>query len=765
MTKKRFGDWRWVALVLMALLGLRLHAADPAVEIDVTEGEVDGRTGVGFWPVLGVEAQKPLPPEDLVVRLVAGTDRERVLEKPAGEWFVLPADKYKFWLEGRHLITPYSSLLSHSDLPFRGKGIAALVPVEAAGTVVLDPETAASSSMILRLLHLNSHNRAPYPQREFSRPVSGADLETGVLMPVGPVVAALVDKETQSYIALSRPVEVTEATASTVRPTAPSVSETDLLVRLQREEYLNSHDQDDVELVVMGEDGEPRSPDVVVSPADRIYAIWYGLDEKRVVLEAASKSVFLSPKTIVLRPGKVESHTDVLRALPDVDARIQLPPSVPLENLKLELLLDEPGKTKVRSVDLPAGTDSVTLEKVPAKRMDVVLHVPPWIFHQPVDVSDGQDGSVYFEPEVITVTGTVYRGGRKHPATLEFQTTRRGDTLAVQTGKHGTYEVALFRPGAYVVSVQLDEVKGPPYVELLEELILEDTVLDFRIPHTDFVVRVVDEETREGIAGALVMAGNRFLSRAGLLRGEEKERAATRRITTNEDGYGVMQPLHPGTLTLVAEADRYLPSDVHEDRVEEWQRERQITIELQAVKDGASLRVLLPTGAPAVNAEVRIQSSLNNGPAAWSGVADADGVIELPHKDGEIFVLVRHHEAGFIFRRLNAYDGEETWSLPPREPLSVVVKRPWGQAASGAQLALWIDGTYLAGDTLRWLAGTSPGADLDGFWRAIHIPAGPLKILAWSWSANKDLDTAQLESLAASIAYPWESPVEIETVN
>ncbi len=764
--QSRFGGCLCLTVGLIVLFELPLSASDPAATIDVSKGNVDGRSSLIFLPVKGVEAQKPLSPDGFVVRLISGTAREHVLEKAAGEWFALPADKYKFWLEGSDLITPYSSVLSHSDRPFQGKGVAALVPVEAAGTVVLDPETAVSSPVILRLLHLDSHNRAPYPQREFSRPVLEDEFATGVLMPEGSVVATLVDRESKNYLALSRPVEVKSAARVAVRPTAPSDRETDLLVRLQREKYLRSHDEFDVDLVVKGDDDKPRGPDVVISPADRIYAIWYGLEDKRVVLEVSSKSVFLPADTIVLRPGKVESYSNVLRPRPDVDVQLHLPPSLLSADLKVELLSDQPGKTIVREVDLPAGTESLTLDKVPPERLDVALHVPPWIFHQAVDVSDGQNAIVYFEPVPITITGTVFRGGRGHPATLEFQTTRRGETLPVRTDARGAYEVALYRAGAYIVSVLLDDVEGPAHVELLEHLIREDSTLDFRIPHTDFSVRVVDEKTREGVPKAIVMVGNRYLSEASLLRGEEKEKASSQRITTDEAGYGSLPPVHPGTLTLLAEAEGYLPSDTYKEEVEDSVWEKEITIDLLAIDDTIPLRVLLPTGAPAGNAEVRIQASLDNGPPLWSGTADQQGLAQIPRNETEILVLVRHPQAGFLVRRTTGFEGQLAWSLPALgEPLSVIAKRPWSEPASWAQFALWVEGQYLAGDTLRWLSGANPGADIDGFWQAPNIPLTPIKILAWSWSSNESINGVELESLATAVPYTRAGPVEVETLN
>lgn len=585
-------------------------------------------------------------------------------------------------------------------------------------------------------------------------------------MPVGAVVATLVTQETGEYVALSRPVVVESATKVAIRPVPPIKTETDLLVRLQREKYLQAHGQSEVDIIVRGEGGEPRSPDVLIAPADRIYAIWYGLADKRVALEVSSKSVFLPSETIVLRPGRVESHSSVLRALPDIEARIRLPASLSAEEMKLELRIDRPGQISIREEVLAAGTESVKLDNVPAERLDVVLHVPPWIFHQPTDVSDGQDATVHFDPKPITITGTVFRGEREHAASLEFQTTRGGDTLQVSTDERGAYEAALFRAGSYVVKVKLDNVEGPAHVELLEQLIREDTTLDFHIPHTDFVVRVVDHSTQEGIHNAKLMVGNRFLSRAGLQRGEKKERAATQRITTDEEGYGALPPLHPGTLTLIAEAEGYLPSETYQEKVDEWVREKEIQIELRAVDATEELRLLLPTGEPAANAEVRIQKSLDNGPPIWSGKADARGVVQLPSHEGEILVLVRHPRAGFLVRREVSFDGGPTWSLPPLgEPLSVVAKRPWNEPARQAQFALWVEGQFLAGDVLRWLSGADPGADRDGFWRAPNVPSTSLKLLAWSWSSTESVNAVELESLATVIPYPRTGPVEVETLN
>ncbi len=96
-------------------------------------------------------------------------------------------------------------------------------------------------------------------------------------------------------------------------------------------------------------------------------------------------------------------------------------------------------------------------------------------------------------------------------------------------------------------------------------------------------------------------------------------------------------------------------------------------------------------------------------------------------------------------------------------PLAVAVKRPWGEAAKWANVALWIDDRCVFGHTLAWLAGASIATDGKGFWTARNLPAAPLKILAWS--REQEVNPLVLEALADNVSYPRQDVVAVATLN
>ena len=572
-------------------------------------------------------------------------------------------------------------------------------------------------------------------------------------MPEGRVVAALFDLKSREYLALSRPLEVKHNQRVVVRPAAPRSPRSDMLVRLERPEFIIDHARFDVELVARSPDGTLLEPDVSIPVTDRLYAIWYGLGEARISLEASSASVYLPPETIVLRPGQVENFRGALQRLPEVEVRLELPDSLSTgEPLRLEMIRDRPGRQKLREVELPAGARSLVLENVVAEPVEILLHAAPWTFQRAVDLSDGQNATVVFDPAPLTVTGTVYRGDRGHAATVEFRTPRRRVPVPVDTDEAGAYEAQLFAAGLYLVNVRLDGFDGIAHFELLDRPLREDATLDFRIPDNRFAVRVVDAETREGIESAEIAVGNQYLSMGGPLRNPDTEKQAVLRILTDGDGGAELRPLHPGRVTLRARAEGYMPSDLIEEKVEKDDPGREITIAMRPVEDLLELRLLLPDGSAAAGAEVRVQTSLGNAQPLWSGSADGEGLVELPVSESQAWVLARHGAGGHLVRpTLAAGSSDVSWVLnPAMTPLAVEVKRPWGDPARWAQVALWIEDHCVFGHTLAWLAGAPIATDGKGFWEVRNLPAAPLKILAWS--RDQEVNPLALEALAEDVS-------------
>ncbi|MCP4662939.1 MAG: hypothetical protein GY856_46700, partial [bacterium] len=248
-------------------------------EIDVSLGHINGKVALSLWPAKGLEDQRLIDPSGFEAHLAKEEDLDEELIFPCGTWFQPPPGRYKFWLEGRGSISPFSSVLHFAGGPFKTQGLAGVTPVVPGGVVALSHEGRLKGDIALRLLHIDSHNSAPKIRREMSRRLIGDAMSQGALMPEGLVLAALFDKSSNEYLAISRPVQVSRRATTWVRPQPPKAN-TDLLVVLDRPILLTDRARYDVEPVLVGLTGNEKRPDVTVPTPERLYAIWYDLQGK-----------------------------------------------------------------------------------------------------------------------------------------------------------------------------------------------------------------------------------------------------------------------------------------------------------------------------------------------------------------------------------------------------------------------------------------------------------------------------------------------------
>lgn len=745
-------------LVLFTLALQPLYLSAEGIEVDATKGSIQGRVALSFWPTT-VEDSEILAPFGFEVHLVPAHDLDLELTYPCGEWFEPPPGRYRYWIEGNGKITPYSSVFAFRGGPFRGKGGVARVPVSPAGTVALDRAFTLPPAGFLRILHLDSHLKDRVLRREFSRRIPAEAAHRGAAMPAGRVVAALFDSARGEYLGITRPVEVQPGGPTLVAPESPAGG-SDLVVLLDRSEILDDHAQAPVEIVARS--GErSRAPDVLVPTADRVYAIWYGLAGNYVELEATAAGAFFPSREITLRPGRVEGFRGELQPLPNLDVQIRLPQ--PLRRQELGLGVSElPDRSPITGKDLAANSTSARFEGLPPRELEVVLQTGPWAFRERVDLREGQDAEVVFEPRLIEVTGRVFWGDEPQPATVSFRSDpfRPREEVSTVTDEDGAYRIALFRSGYYQVGVQLDSVAGGPYVDYLEEPIVEDRVLDFHLPANRFRIRAVDAQTGEGIAGAELAVDNRLAS----------GRAYSQPATTGEDGIADLPPLRPGELLVFAEAKGYLRTGPVTEVVPEEDVEVEVTINLEPVGSSGGLRLLLPDGTPAAGAEVRAQTSLGNTPPIWSGVADPRGLLEIPPHAKGTLLMVRHPQGGGLVHAWHGTQAEaepEVWTLPPPAPLMTVhVVQPGGDPAPWAQVAIDLGAVRVHGASLAWLA-SSPvgGANRQGIWQGRNLPAHDLRVHAWASSAvTPAVLSGALDGLAVLVRYPWSNVVEVEVL-
>ena len=738
--------------VLPALL-LSLLAQDP-LRPDAGKGVVDGKAAVSFWPVADEESEEFLAPFGFEAHLVPLSELDRELVHPCGIWFVPPGGGYKVWVEGEDRLSP-PTIVHYKPSPFAGRGFVAVFPVEPAGRVGIPAEKGLPANTSLRLLHLG----AKIPQRAFDRRTAAVEAaRKGLLMPAGRVLMGLFARDSGEALALSRPLEVVPGQVTRAWPQAPSAG-SDLLVVLERPRFAAPEQPDAVELSVEGVDGAPRAPDVFVSAGDRVYGVWYGLKGRTARLLASSAALFLAPRDVPLRPGKVETVRAELGLLPGIDVTLDLPDALKADRITLAVRAAAGNPEPLRRVVLPRDAEAHRFEALPAAPLDVVLEAPPWIAHRTVDLSSGEDGSVEFRPQAIEVRGTVYRGAKPARAEVAFRTGGEDGWLRVQTDERGAYGAVLWGPGGYLIQVDLAATPGPPFVEV--EPIEESRTLDFHIPGSSYSVRVLDEETGRGIAGAAVSAGNHYVDpRLG-------ERDAGQKATTGEEGVAELQPLRPGELMVAARADGYLPSETLTETVPEAEVERELTLRLRPVGPTKALRLLLPGGAPAAGAELRAQRGLGDDSALWQGRGDAEGEVQVPDLAEGAFLLVRHPQAGSVVREWRGGVEMVQWTLPPAAPpLAVAAVRPSGEAAAYVPLALWLDGVRLTGRSLAFLAWSlHAGAGQDGSWLGRNLPPTPLRLLAWTAAEQEAALDGLFDARALAVAAPWPAVVRLETVD
>lgn len=740
----------------------------PSFFLDPTTGNIDGTTAVAMYPVRyeNHSFEELLDPAGHTVHLVPQEDPDLELVYPAGQWFLpLPRHRYRIWIEGEWSMTPYTSLMSYGGSKFSGRGMSSGLPLAPAGLVTLPADVEPRPDLVFRLLLAAPHHEGDIAKWEMTRRRPSDEVGEGLLMPAGPVVAALWDEKRQAHTALSRPFKVL-ARQSVAAPLERPREKAYLLLRLQRDTRALSVEDYLVEpLVVQG--GQKLPPDVKAPTTTHLYAIWYDLEPGSVEVEAHSPTEFLPPHPLDLRPGTIERLDEKLRPRPDLEVELVLPERLREERLTLELRSVPEGEI-IASEPLPPAPHSHRFESVPPSLLEVELQTDLGSFSTQVDLGTGEDGLVRLEPELVTVSGTVRLGDDAHPAKLTFQTVGRA-TVEATADASGVYEVVLLEP-LRSVEVELPDAAMAPYFDFFPRPITASTTLDFDFPTAAFRVRVLDAVSGQGIERASVDLRNVFVPEPGEDGGEEHDKAVVQLVETDAQGQALLPPLRLGSLELRAAADGYLrqqqPVTVP---VTDLETDRVFELVLEPIGETETLVLRLPGGAPASGAEITWVDSLAGGRSLFSTRADDQGSVEAPRLHGAAFALVKHPAASFLVREWPPGDqsGPMTWTLPAaaERPLSLQITDPQGEgAAPRAELALWLDGRRLHGRTLAWLTGGRPMADRNGFWQARNLPRSPVSILAWEVAMRAQAGAGSLDGLAVEVTYPWPERIEVAVV-
>jgi hypothetical protein len=583
----------------------------------------------------------------------------------------------------------------------------------------------------LRLLSIEARN--PWADRIFDRRVSARDARTPVQMPEGRVVVGRFDRKTNDAIALAKPVEIRAGKTALVWPEAPADS--DVLLILTKPPELQLAKPIPARLAI--DDGtSKRAPDVLLNGFDRIIAIWYGVAARRATISFQSESAHWPSTDVTLNRGKVTTLRSRVEPLPKVSVFINAPPEATLpEDFSLDLRRVSDVEP-FRTLAVRAGVHE--LIGAPAALLRLTLNLGPWRMIRDVDLSSGEDATVTFDIEPISVSGTVYFGDARAEAEIAFLNDG-DDWLAVRTNERGDYETTFWWPRVHVARITIAGTKLPPYTEAFIE-IFESGKVDFHVPRTDYLVRVRDASTGRGVAGARVTAGNVWTDTTS------RGRQAAQRVITDDEGIAILPPLQNGELIVSVHSERHVPQEPLRVQVDD--RHHELDIVLQPLRTATSLRLLLPNGAPATLAEAWAFDHAMQ--PIWRGAADANGTLDIPDVAMRSRLLLRHPRAASTLRSLPADEYDITWMLEsPAEPLTVF-------ADGHGLIALWLDGVKLSGPPLAFASWSVAAADANGLWIGRNLPPKSTQLLILPPAAYA---SNAYDSVAQRVEYPWPARV------
>lgn len=741
-------------LLLVLLLAGQSRGDDIRLP-DASKGHVDGKVALLFWPAIGIRDgkwERLLPAEECDVHIIPVADRDRELTRPCGRWFLLPEGRYRFWVEKDTWISNDPGLFTYTPAPFDGQGMGSVVPLVPAGRVTLAPTVRLDPNTGVRILRVD-RGTGGWPHRAFDRRVAPEHVRTGVLMPAGKAVVGVFDRRTDDAVALSPPITVEQGKTAVGVPEPPAEG-SDVLLVLDRPRLRSSWEQDEVTVTL-----DQRAPDVFLSAADRVFAVWYRIKQDTARLELQSRTLSFDAREVKLLPGRVVTIRGKLGVRPRVSVSIHGPRDS-LEHEPLTLEARRSGeKRPLRSLSVRPGETHI-LESLPSESLDIALQIGPWDIRERVDLSRGVDEFVTFTLQPIVLSGTVYYGRDPAPhAEIAFEL-HRGFARAT-ADETGAYRLTLWQPrGDYFAQIRIPGQKHQPFLDgfLLVE---RDTTIDFHVPRTDYVVRVTNAKTGIPVKDAEVIAFNRWSDPST---GEKRVSQAT---ISDDRGEARLQPLRPGELSLLIKAAGFVSGKPQDRVVASVEASERIDVHLQPAGETVPVRLLLADGRPATGAEAwAVRSTEAPDPMLWQGRATNAGMLEVPRDVTDALFLVRHPDAGSAIRTI-ARDSQETerWTLPSAaSPLSIATEhRPTG--GRGARIAVWIDALRVRGPALSFLTWSYEATDPGGVWTARNLPPQTLRILAWTRTPEVEITSGLHDFRSASLAYPWQPGAKIPAID
>jgi hypothetical protein len=298
----------------------------------------------------------------------------------------------------------------------------------------------------------------------------------------------------------------------------------------------------------------------------------------------------------------------------------------------------------------------------------------------------------------------------------------------------------------YIVEAVLDEAsEQPPFARLYR--LSTSRRLDIHVPRTKVLVSVTDSATGNPVANAAVNTINRWED------GETGKGGASHNATTDDSGVARLAPLSEGTAEIHVTADGYFKDDPITIAVQN-DTARTVPVRLRPAGAGVAVRVILPGGAPAADAELRAVAAPSGLPILWSGRTDADGRVSVARSLIGLILLVRHQAAASHARRLEDTPEQEIQLMPfSPQPLMIRVERR-GEPARSAQITVWLGVLPISGPALGFLTRSPSSTSAAGDWVGQHLPQGPLRILASSGSIDAQIAAGVYDALAATVPEP-----------
>jgi hypothetical protein len=261
-----------------------------------SEGNVDGRQGISFWPSRVVDGERV--GEDTAgctVHLVAANVDER-LSYPCGKWVAPPADRYTIWLEQGDRISDQTVIMT-AGVPFAGNGVVVAMPMNDAGFVTVARDARFDGQTSVRFLSLEPSSVA------FEKRLPESAAYSSNRLPVGKSIAGFFDVD-GATLALSRPFVVKKSETTTVAPRAADEGADVMLVLSKGRASQRDRNSPNTKLALTAA-GKSHGPDVYQETNGRIVAVWYAVPGQSATYRLTSDVFHLDDKEIRLVPGKV----------------------------------------------------------------------------------------------------------------------------------------------------------------------------------------------------------------------------------------------------------------------------------------------------------------------------------------------------------------------------------------------------------------------------------------------------------------------------